>query len=151
MTDSVRVGLKRMYLLAMREAATRGDRRIGTDHLLLGVLGSSGSRAAAALGVTVTQARDACSHLDQGALASIGLDVDLPRQTPASTRTGRLPLTPAARQVLSDARHEAHALRVQPDHVALALLMLRSPDPAAQVLDVLGIDRVHVAFELRAA
>ena len=145
-----RDGLRRMYVDAMGEAAAGGDRRIGTDHLLLGLLQDPGSRTATALGISLAQARDARSQLDRGALASIGLEVDLPRPNRAAPRAGRLPLTPAARQVLSGARHEAHALRVKPDHVALALLRSSAPDPAAQVLDLLSVDRAHAEVTLRA-
>ena len=144
-----RDGLRKMYLDAMDEAAARGDRRIGTDHLLLGLLRDPGSRAAGALGISVTQARDACSELDRGALASIGLDVDLPRPNRAAPRAGRLALTPAARQVLSGARHQARARVVKPDHVALALLRTVEPDPAAAVLDRLSVDRDRVEAALR--
>jgi len=145
-----RDGLRRMYVDAMGEAAAGGDRRIGTDHLLLGLLHDPDSRPATALGIGLEQARDACSQLDRGALASIGLEVDLPRPSRAAPRAGRLTLTPAARQVLSGARHEAHFRRVTPDHVALALLHASGPDPAAQVLDFLGVDRAHAETALRA-
>ncbi|MGD1032906.1 MAG: Clp protease N-terminal domain-containing protein, partial [Candidatus Dormibacteria bacterium] len=38
---------------AAEEASRRGDRRVGTDHLLLGLLHQPDSRAARALGISL--------------------------------------------------------------------------------------------------
>ena len=58
---------------ATAEAQRRGDRRLGTDHLLVGTL--EDQRVAGALGVTATQARERIDVLDRDALAAIGLAV----------------------------------------------------------------------------
>ena len=50
---------------AAEEAGRRGDRRIGTDHLLLGILHESTSDAAEALGVDLASARAADERLDR--------------------------------------------------------------------------------------
>ena len=56
------------------EAQRRGDRRIGTDHLLLGLLHDPAS--ADVLGITVADGREKSADLDRRALAAIGIDLD---------------------------------------------------------------------------
>lgn len=53
------------------------------------------------------------------------------------------PLTSGAREVFKQAAAEARASesrRIDTAHFLLALLSLRRPDPAAELLDALGID-----------
>src|SRR5882757_4838735 len=65
--------LKPVLDLAREEANLRGDRRIGTDHLLLALLHDEAAPPARALGVTLTDGRDALASLDREALASLGI------------------------------------------------------------------------------
>jgi ATP-dependent Clp protease ATP-binding subunit ClpA len=125
---------------AQDEARRRGDRRLGTEHLFLGLLHDS--EAAQAIGVDLATAREALDELDHAALAAIGIDVaGLPagRVPPARKRP---PLTSTARSVLNKA---VKASRLKTRHLApmyllTALLELTPPDPAADLAGRLGID-----------
>ena len=57
----------------VEEAQRRGDRRVGTDHLLLGVLRDADS--AALVGVSIDDARETADALDRKALVAIGIDI----------------------------------------------------------------------------
>lgn len=91
-------GWRAVLAAAAAEAARRGDRRLGTDHLLLSLPAASDSGAAAALGTELKAAR-----------RSVSL------------------------------RSRTEALGAQ--HILLGLLEASPPDPAAQLLDPLGVDR----------
>ncbi|MEV4171746.1 Clp protease N-terminal domain-containing protein [Nonomuraea sp. NPDC049709] len=131
---------------AFEEARLRGDRRMGTEHLLLGLLHHEES--ARALGIDVATARAALDELDRAALRMLGLEVGdapkTPRKHPAVPGTA---LTSSARAVLNQAI-KATTMRTRdaetPRHLALGLLAQARPDPAAQVIDQLGIDRTTV-------
>ncbi len=60
-----------IYLQASEEARRRGDRRTGTDHILLALLEDPSVEAV--LGVSLQQARQALDSLDREALAALGL------------------------------------------------------------------------------
>ena len=59
------------YLRASEEARRRGDRRTGTEHLLLSLLGDPSIEVV--LGVSLQQSRQALETLDYEALGSLGL------------------------------------------------------------------------------
>src|SRR5215472_10054975 len=74
---------------ALEQARNRGDRRLGTEHLLLGVIGDPQSDVARGLGVDLESAHAALDALDRAALASIGLEIGglrLPNLRPARKR-----------------------------------------------------------------
>lgn len=136
---------------ALEEARNRGDRRLGTDHLLLGVIGDPQSDAARALGVDLESARAALDALDRAALAAIGLQVEGLRLANLPHVRKRPPLTSAARSVLRRAFNEAartKARRPAPRHMLLALLACEPPDRAAALTAQLGIDRALVRERL---
>ena len=60
-----------IYLRAGEEARRRGDRRSGTDHLLLALFEDPSLEAV--LGVSLQQARQALESLDHEALGALGL------------------------------------------------------------------------------
>ena len=60
-----------IYLRAGEEARRRGDRRTGTDHVLLALLEDPSIEVV--LGVSLQQAREALDSLDQEALGALGL------------------------------------------------------------------------------
>jgi ATP-dependent Clp protease ATP-binding subunit ClpA len=127
------------------EARRRGDRRLGTDHLLLGILRDPRSEATRALGVDLDAARAADDALDRAALAAIGIDAgDLGAARDAEGGSRRLPpLTTGARAVFQRAIVEARpgkSRRIETRHFLLALLACERPDPAAELLNELGID-----------
>jgi ATP-dependent Clp protease ATP-binding subunit ClpA len=152
LTKDFKTGLSRIYADAGAEATRRGDRVIGTDHLLLAMLSEPDSTTARALGVSLSQARAAVQSLDDLALASVGITAsDLGRGAlPAGTR-GRLRLTPTAAVAFAGLRKSARDDRPAVTHMLLKLLDNRRPDPAAQLLDALGVDRNQVRDRLRGA
>ncbi|WP_125610650.1 Clp protease N-terminal domain-containing protein [Specibacter cremeus] len=124
------------------EAYRCGDRRLGTDHLLLGLFHDPAT--AALIGVDLQRARAESGALDRQALAAIG--VNLGASEPAApARAGRhAPLTSGVRAVIPRALDLAAAeaaRRVEPRHLLLALLERAEPDPAAVLLAALGLDR----------
>jgi len=137
---------------AAEEARRRGDRRIGTDHLLLGLLHDPGSLAEQILGMDLDAAREASNALDRAALAAVGVDVG--DFTPAATRPGRgrPPFTSAARAVLHGSvieARDARARHIDERHLLLALLARTRPDPAAELLAALDVDPVEATARLR--
>ena|SRR5215470_8094523 len=64
---------KLLMTSAAEEASRRGDRRLGTDHPLLGILHAEDSPAAKAPGVSLADARAAVDRLDAAALAAVGI------------------------------------------------------------------------------
>jgi hypothetical protein len=61
------------YVRARVEARRRGDRRAGTEHLVLGLLGDPAIESV--LGVSLQRARDALDSLDRDALDAGGIGV----------------------------------------------------------------------------
>jgi hypothetical protein len=76
---------KQLIMAANDEARRRGDRRLGTDHLVLGLLHERDSAASRALGVDLAAARAISEALDLSALRAVGIKVDaLGEGAPAS-------------------------------------------------------------------
>jgi hypothetical protein len=147
---------------AGEEARLRGDRRIGTEHLLLGLIREP--ELAAALGTDLGGAREALAELDREALAAVGIDPsaepDAPPPPPAVRRrrrptvreltVDRVRLTPAATDALrSSSTGVRRGRRPEARRVLLALLELEPPDPAHALLGAIGVDRgaVRAALE----
>ncbi|QFY06510.1 hypothetical protein GBF35_07275 [Nonomuraea phyllanthi] len=135
-----------MVKAAFEEARQRGDRRMGTEHLLLGVLHDADS--ARALGVDLPGARAALEELDRAALRMLGLEVgdvpQAPRKHPPVPGTA---LTSSARAVINQAIKSTTArtrTAEAPRQLVLALLAQARPDPVARLIDQLGIDRTAV-------
>jgi hypothetical protein len=133
------------------EARRRGDRRVGTEHLMLGLLGASELGMDRLLGVDLDRARGALQGLDRAALAAIGIQVGgLPPPVPtpeppiAPLVGGRMPmaLTSGAGAVLNQAmRGSNRGERAEgPGQLLLALLACPRPDPVAGLIEALEID-----------
>lgn len=147
------VDMRKMVLTsAAQEARRRGDRRLGTEHLLLGILSDEGSRVAQALGIDLVSARAALSALDRSALAAIGVDVGPLEDPPQPVHSRRLlPLTSGARAVMKhtvEQTRQAGTARIETRQFLLALLDRERPDPAAELLGALGVDRSQVRERL---
>ena len=145
-------GVKMLLRSATEEAGLRGDRRLGTDHLLLGLLHDTGSPAARALGVSLADARATRDELDLAALAAVGVRVAAVGEPPPVAFGRRLPpLTSGARDVLKRAVEDAHPRRtgrIDARHFLRALLARERPDPAAELLHALRVDRANVLEDL---
>jgi ATP-dependent Clp protease ATP-binding subunit ClpA len=150
-----------VYLQASEEARRRGDRRTGTDHVLLALLEDPSIEAV--LGVTLQQARQAHESLDQEALSALGLgsSTDAPalpmRAVPKKptirdiAKKDRLRMTPAAKKVLEDAsKPNRRRLYVTAQQVLAQILTLQPPDPAAVLLGALGVNTPEVRRRLDA-
>ncbi|WP_322770355.1 Clp protease N-terminal domain-containing protein [Frankia sp. Cr1] len=143
---------KMLLTSATEEASRRGDRRLGTDHLLLGLLHDADAPAAQALGVSLAATRTASDTLDLAALAAVGVNVAAVGERPPATPARRLPpLTSGARAVIKHALDQARPTgtgRISTGHVLLALLARERPDPAAELLHALGVDPAMVRDRL---
>jgi hypothetical protein len=150
-----------IYLRASEEARRRGDRRTGTDHLLLASLEDPSTEIA--LGVTLQQARQAHESLDHEALGVLGLvsgtgAPPLPmRAVPKKPRLrdvakkDRLRMTPAAKKVLEQAvKPNRRKTQVTAQQVLAQILTLQPPDPAAVLLGALGVNTPEVRRRLDA-
>jgi hypothetical protein len=128
------------YFDARDEAVRRGDRIIGTEHLVLALLVDPASPAARAIGRDLDSARDALDALDAEAMAAVGLRPGI-TAGPVAVRTGaRLRLTPAAKAVFTGLPEPRRNRRALLGKVLGAVLDLRRPDPAAELLAALGVD-----------
>jgi len=163
-TDTVAPGTLHAWALCLQageEARRRGDRRIGTDHLLLALC--EDPLIEEVLGVSLEQARQALASLDHDALGTLGLEsaADAPplpmRAVPKRPRIrdvaqkDRLRLTPAAKKVLEKAsKPNRRRLKVTAQQVLAQILTLQSPDPAAALLGALGLNTSAVLRRLDA-
>jgi hypothetical protein len=150
-----------IYMRASEEARRRGDRRTGTDHVLLALLEDPSIEAV--LGVTLQQARQAHESLDHEALGALGLapGADAPalpmRAVPKKPRLrdvatrDHFRMTPAAKKVLQDAvRPNRRKLQVTAEQVLAQILALQPPDPAAVLLGALHVNTPEVRRRLDA-
>ncbi len=163
---------------AREESLALRHGRIGTEHLLLGMLREPGSlpaRLLAAHDLDATRVRAgviaavvAGDDLDAQALSSIGIDLDTVRERveetfgpgaldlPAVSRgrvvSGRVPLTPRAKKSLELALREAvamHSRQISSGHLLLGVLR-EGAGLAARVLREAGLDLPALAEEVRA-
>ncbi len=144
---------RRVLDLAAQEARDRGDRRIGTDHLLLALLNDASALPARVLDTDLTAARAACVELDRAALSAVGVDVDHlgPPRVVANRR--RPPFSSGARALLARGVAEARASRarrIETRHLLIAVLSCERPDPAAELMAALGVDRRRARARLDA-
>jgi hypothetical protein len=157
---------------AREEARRRGNRRVGTDDLVLGLLREPD--VAQVLGCDLGAAREALDAMDRDALVAIGIDRPLdappvPTREPAldgrravlkAVLTDHLPMTPVAKRAIEAAGKDDHGRWVDTrqkargwsrERVLIALLSLAPPDPAAALLDALDVDRAAVGARLKEA
>ena len=133
----------------VEEAGRRGDRRIGTEHLMLGILRDQDT--AAVVGVTVADARSKADALDVKALEAIGLPVGDFRPAVRPRNLKHTPFTSGAKAVLVRTLSFTTAersRRIMPRHLLLALLEREQPDPAATLLAECGVDAKELARTL---
>jgi hypothetical protein len=84
------------YVAAREEARRRGDRRVGTEHLLVTLLRELDF--AHVLGTDVEAARAGLATLDREALAAVGVDAEIEEAVPAPRAD--LPRRPTVKTVL---------------------------------------------------
>jgi ATP-dependent Clp protease ATP-binding subunit ClpA len=149
-----------VYLQASEEARRRGDRRTGTDHILLALLEDPSIEVV--LGVSLHQARQALESLDHEALGALGLGsgTDAPplpmravpkKPTIRAVLKDRLRMTPAAKKVLEEAvKPMRRKTQITAQQVLAQILTLQPPDPAAVLLGALGVNTSEVRRRLDA-
>jgi hypothetical protein len=139
------------YIAAREEARCRGDRRVGTEHLLVALL--LRPDLASVLGTDAEAARAGLAKLDRQALAAVGIGAQTEEPVPApraglprrptlkTVLQGRLPLTPVAKKMLEVSWKVTRGRRQLGEKYLLAsLLELERPDPTAELVAHLGID-----------
>jgi ATP-dependent Clp protease ATP-binding subunit ClpA len=145
-------GTREVVTAAYTEAKRRGDHRLGTEHLLLGVLADPAY--ARLVGTDLEAARAALHELDVAAIRAVGIDPgDFQPTTPARW-SGRPRFTAAGRDVLRRALRDAAqrgSRELDADHLLVALLGSPRPDPAAELLDQLRVDPAAIRARLRDA
>jgi ATP-dependent Clp protease ATP-binding subunit ClpA len=137
---------------AKYEASRRGDRRIGTEHLLLALLHDRD--LAGVLGVDAGTARSVADDLDRDALSAIGLHLGAYRPAGRASLGRPVPLSAGAKTVIRGALGNATAERaraITPRHLMLALLDRPEPDPTVSLFAALSVDRQRVRDSLAAA
>lgn len=137
----------------MYEAGRRGDRRIGTEHLLLALLADD--ELATIVGVDASAANEAVDGLDRTALAAVGLTLGEYRHIPLN-RSARhaVSMTSGAKMVLKRSLAAAvseKAKTITSRHMMVALLERSEPDPAATLLAELPVDREALRHRLTEA
>jgi hypothetical protein len=163
-TESVTPEVLHAWAICLRageEARRRGDRRAGTDHVLLALFEDPSIEVA--LGVNLQQARQALESLDYEALGALGLGsgTDAPplpmHAVPKKPRLrdviqkDRLRMTPTAKKVLEEAsKPHRRRLQVTAQQVLAQILTLQPPDPAAVLLGALDVNKSEVRRRLDA-
>ena len=166
---------RQVVVQAQAEATALHHARIGTEHLLLGLVGQQTPTAAvlAAHGLTRASVLEAVTtlrgDLDAEALTTLGIDLDAVRERVESafghgaldepahghgaTASGRVPFDPRAKKVLELSLREALALKhrhIADGHIALGLLR-EGQGLAMKVIADRGIDAVELRREVTAA
>ncbi len=151
-----------LYLQASEEARRRGDRRVGTDDVLLALFDDPTIEGV--LGVTLAHARAASASLDRQALGLLGIksDIDVPelamRPVPKKPRLrdvaqkDRVRMTPAAKKVLEEAaKSSRRRIMVASQQVLAQIIALEPPDPAAILLSALGVNAPEIRSRIDAS
>jgi ATP-dependent Clp protease ATP-binding subunit ClpA len=168
---------RQTVVLAQQEARELHSGHIGTEHLLLGVVGQGGTPVADVLvrhGVTRQSTIEAVarfsggSGLDAEALGAVGIDLDAVRERVEATfgpgaldaagpgprgARGHIPFTPRAKKVLELSLREAIALKsrsIGDGHIVLGLLR-EGEGLAAKVIAERGIDAAALRAEITTA
>jgi AraC-like DNA-binding protein len=127
---------RRVVTLSQGEAKELGHNYIGTEHLLLGVLGvedSVGARALADLGITLEETRE-----DVKRIIGEGEEEERPRRR----RGPRMPFTPRSKKVLELSLRTARKMKddfIGSEHIALALVD-DAEGVAAEILRERGVE-----------
>jgi hypothetical protein len=129
-----------IYLRASEEARRRGDRRVGTDHIVLALLENPSIEAV--LGEAL-----AALGLGSGADAPALPMRAVPKKPTIRdiAQKDRLRMAPAAKRVLEEAsKPNRRRLQVTAQQVLAQILALQPPDPAAVLLGALGVNTSEV-------
>ncbi|NUP52444.1 MAG: ATP-dependent Clp protease ATP-binding subunit [Catenulispora sp.] len=126
---------------ARTEARLLRQHRVGTEHLLLGLLGAPGKAAIALASFGVDQA----AALDRVRMLAAGAGVGA-----GAARPSEMGFTPSLKRVMEHAKQEAahlHADRVDTHHLLLAVIR-ENRSGAMRVLHQLGVDDLELRRRL---
>ena len=141
---------RRAVTAAIEEAERRGDPTVGTEHLLIGVV-SSAAPGTDLVGASVDTLREAWAAMDQAALAATGVEIELPTAPAPTRRSGHLPLTGGAKQVLEDTLREAIGMgsrRLEPGHILIALTLRPPRDGVVRLIEHAGLSPDSIRTDL---
>ena len=165
---------RQTVVLAQQEAREQRAGHIGTEHLLLGIVGQGGTPVADVLArhgldratMVAAMARfTGDAALDADALGAVGIDLDAVRARVEATfgpgaldgagrgraQSGHLPFTPRAKKVLELSLREAIALKsgsIGDGHLLLGVLR-EGEGMAMKVIHDRGIDAPTLREEIR--
>jgi ATP-dependent Clp protease ATP-binding subunit ClpA len=134
---------------ARNDAARRGSRRIGTEHVLTALLADH--HLAHLVGADSATVSGAAEASDRSALEAVGIDLGGSWPHSPAVLGKHVPLSAGTKAVLQSALRAARAERAKQitrRHLLLALLTRRRPDPAAALLAQLGVDVAAVHARL---
>lgn len=132
---------------AQTEAAERLDNRIGSEHLLIGVLETSPDVTEM---LTVEQAREALVAMDVSALEAVGISLEAVVTGQEPKRKRHIPFTGSAKSVLENSLREAISAgdrKIEGHHILLAITTLPAQDRAVRLIKECGVS----SPELRSA
>ncbi|MFJ4229896.1 Clp protease N-terminal domain-containing protein [Paenarthrobacter nicotinovorans] len=142
---------RRIVGYAMEEARSLGDKRMGTEHLLLGALHERGPSEA--LGVSLEDARRAAARLDAAALKAIGFDSKDLTRAEMPTRGRKPPFSSGAKEVMAAMLKSAvdqKSRKITASSLVVSLLDRGEHDPVTALLQELRVDRAAVSDRLMA-
>jgi ATP-dependent Clp protease ATP-binding subunit ClpA len=142
---------RRIVGYAMEEARSLGDKRMGTEHLLLGTLHERGPSEA--LGVSLEDARRAAARLDAAALKAIGFDSKDLTRAEMPTRGRKPPFSSGAKEVMAAMLKSAvdqKSRKITASSLVVSLLDRGEHDPVTALLQELRVDRAAVRDRLMA-
>jgi len=140
---------RRIVGYAMEEARSLGDKRMGTEHLLLGALHERGP--ADALGVSLEDARKATARLDTAALKAIGFETADLERAAMPTRGRKPPFSSGAKEVMASMVKQAvdqRSRKITASSLLISLLEREEHDPVSALFQELKVDRAAVRDRL---
>lgn len=141
---------RRIVGYAMEEARSRGDKRLGTEHLLLGALHESGPSAV--MGVSLEDAHNAAARLDASALKSVGLETKNLKRAVMPTTGRKPPFSSGAKEVMANMVKQAvdqKSRQITTSNLLVALLDREEHDPVSALLEELKVDKSTVRARLK--
>ena len=139
---------KGVVLEAIAQAEQRDDRRVSTEHLLLGA-------AVVSPALDFETIEEELHRLDAVALQMVGIDPALARLVPRRSRNDKkrhLPFTSEAKKVLTNSLREALVSGdrdIDVTHILLALTRLGAGDRAIRAMSASGVDPTELRESLR--
>ena len=132
-------GMRKLLEQSQHEARALNQEFVGTEHMMLAILGISGTHAQRIL---------RSHHVDKDAVRSQLLSV-LPYSDSAPVVTGNLPLSPKAQKTLNNALVMSRSLR-EPKLSTRVMLLALMDEPKTALIDALHNTVVDVDELLRA-